>query len=368
MTAQDYLNPALKTSLGFGCMRMPSQDDQLQKMVDTYLDSGYNYFDTAYVYGNSEERLGKNLVKRHNRDKFFMADKLPHWMVQNAPKDCEKLIKESLRRTGLEYFDYYMVHSIDDGGEKSVNEKGVFQWVEEQKKTGLIRYSGFSFHGTTPCLDRLLTKYPEIDFVQLQQNYIDNLRGPASEWQNLAIKHNKPIIVMEPVRGGNLAKLPPIAEKLLKDYDPTRSIASWAIQYAANLEGASCLLSGMSSQEQMEDNLKTFRNLKPLTAEEMELLDKVMNEIAKTGGIPCTACKYCHNECPRGIDIAACFSYYNELKRGSTNEWNTTMLYSSSIANGSHAHDCVKCGACVSICPQHINIPKEMDVVAKAFR
>jgi len=366
LTATDYLNPTLPTALGFGCMRFPSQDDQLEKMVDTYLDSNYNYFDTAYVYDNSEERLGKTLVKRHARDKFYMASKLPPWMVNKAPEDCERLLKESLHRTGLDYFDFYLVHSLNDGGEQDVEDKGLFQWCAEQKKKGLLKHVGFSFHGTTPHLERLLQRHPEVEFVQLQQNYIDNLRGPAAEWQAVALKYNKPIIVMEPVRGGSLAKLPAAAEKLLKDYDPSRSIASWAVQYAATLEGAACMLGGMSSLEQMQDNLKTFQNLKPLTAEEMGLLDKVMNEIAKASGIPCTACKYCHSECPINIDIATCFSSYNELKRGSA-EWNTSMMYKT-IPAGRRANDCIKCGACVPICPQHIDIPKEMDLVVDTFK
>lgn len=366
MTALDYLNPALKTPLGFGAMRMPPDTPELEKMIDMYLDSGYNYFDTAYVYGGSEERLNKTLVTRHPRDSFYIADKLPPWQIDKSPEDCQRIFEESLRRTGLDYFDFYLVHSLDDGKEQSIEDKGLFQWCLEQKKKGLIKHLGFSFHGTTPYLARLLERHPEVEFVQLQQNYIDNLRGPAAEWQALALKHNVPIIVMEPVRGGSLAKLPGPAEKLLKDFDPNRSIVSWAIQYAANLEGVSCLLSGMSNLGDLQDNLKTIQNLKPLTSEEMEVLDKAMNEIAKAGGIPCTACKYCHSECPVNIDIATSFSCYNELKRGSS-EWNTNMMYKT-ISKGHRADACIKCGACVPICPQHIDIPKELEVVADTFK
>jgi len=367
MQSKDYLDTTKQAALGFGCMRFPGSDTDLEKMVDTYLDSPYNYFDTAYVYDNSETRLGKTLVKRHARDSYNVASKLPPWMVQKSPQDCQKLLEESLSRMGLDYLDFYLVHSLNDGGEKDVADKGLFEWCFEQKKKGLLRHVGFSFHGTTPHLERLLKKYgSQIEFVQLQQNYIDNLRGPAAEWHALALKYNVPMIVMEPVRGGSLAKLPVAAEKLLTDYDPTRSIASWAVQYAATLEGATCMLGGMSSPAQMDDNLKTFANLKPLTADEMELLEKVMNEIAKSAGIACTACKYCHSECPLNIDIATCFSSYNELKRGSA-EWNTSMMYNT-IPPGRRAKDCVKCGACVHICPQHIDIPKEMDLVAKTFK
>ena len=366
LTIQDYLNPTLATPLGFGAMRLPGEKPELERMIDMYLDSDYNYIDTAYVYGGSEERLRESLVMRHNRDKFFVADKLPPWHVEKSPEDCEKLLTESLRRTGLDYFDFYLVHSLDDGKEQAVEDKGIFQWCAEQKKKGRIKHLGFSFHGTTPYLARLLERHPEAEFVQLQQNYIDNLRGPAAQWQALALKHHTPIIVMEPVRGGSLANLPAGVEKLLKDYDPTRSVASWAIQYAATLEGTSCLLSGMSNVAQMEDNLKTFQKLKPLTAEEMTLLEKVMDEIAKAGGIPCTACKYCHSECPVDIEIATCFSSYNELKRGSA-EWNTSMMYRT-IAPGHRADSCIKCGACVPICPQHIDIPKELTVIANTFK
>jgi len=361
----DYLNPSLKTALGFGAMRMPESDVELEKMIDTYLDR-YSYFDTAYIYNNSEARLNKSLVKRHARDKFFVADKIPPWGVEKTPEDCDKLFRESLERTGLEYIDVYLVHLLTDGIEQHVEDKGFFQWCAELKKKGLVKHFGFSFHGTTPYLKRLLERHPDVEFVQLQQNYIDNLRGPASEWQAVALQHNVPIIVMEPVRGGSLANLPLAAEDLLKKHDPSRSIASWAIQYAATLEGVSCLLSGMSTLEQVQDNLKTFENLKPLTSEDFAVLDKVMNEIGKAGGVPCTACKYCHSECPVNIDIAACFACYNELKRGA-DSWNTSVMYSG-ILDGHRADACVNCGACVPICPQKIDIPKELGVVAEAFK
>lgn len=366
MTILDYLNPSLKSPLGFGAMRMPPGQEELERMIDTYLDAGYNYFDTAYIYNGSEVMLNKALVNRHNRDKFFIADKLPPWEINKSPEDCEKIFAEQLRRTGLDYFDFYLIHSLDDGREQDIEDKGLFQWGMEQKKKGLIKHLGFSFHGTTPYLARLLEKHPETEFVQLQQNYIDNMRGQAAEWQALALKHNVPIVVMEPVKGGSLATLPPAAEKLLKEYDPNRSIASWAIQYAANLEGVSCVLSGMSNMEQLQDNIKTFQNLKPLTTEEMQLLDNVLSEMAKVANIPCTACKYCHNECPINIDIAASFSSYNELKRGSA-EWNTSMMYRT-IPSDKRAGACISCGACLSHCPQHIDIPTQLGVVAETFK
>jgi predicted aldo/keto reductase-like oxidoreductase len=241
----------------------------------------------------------------------------------------------------------------------------LFEWVSEQKKKGKVKHVGFSFHGTTACLARMLEKHPEAEFVQLQLNYDDIMRGSAGEWQALAIKHNKPIVVMEPVKGGSLAKLPAPAEKLLKDYAPNRSIASWAIQYAATLQGVTCVLSGMSNMEQMRDNLHTYENLKPLTAEEITLLQNVLKEMGKVSSIPCTACKYCHANCPMEIDIATCFGLYNELKRGST-EWNRAMMYRT-IPEGKRANNCTACGACLSHCPQKIEIPKQLEKVIDAF-
>ncbi|MCL2216403.1 MAG: aldo/keto reductase [Defluviitaleaceae bacterium] len=353
-----------KATLGFGAMRLPDAT-QTAKMVDAYLESGANYFDTAYVYDGSQELLKKTLVKRHPRSSFVIADKLPPWLVKNH-KDCKRIFEESLKRLGTDFFDYYLVHSLDDSREESVEKLGLFEWVTEQKKKGTVKYVGFSFHGTTAYLARLLERHPETEFVQLQLNYMDILRGPAGEWQNLAIKHNIPIIVMEPVKGGSLATLPPAAEKIFKDYAPERSIASWAMQYAGTLEGVANVLAGASTLEQMHDNIKTFDNLKPLTGEEMALIEVALEEMSKIATIPCTACKYCHADCPQKIDIASCFSLYNDLKRGSA-EWNRSMMYKT-LPDGRRAHDCTECGVCLSHCPQHINIPAGLRTVSETFQ
>jgi len=342
-------------------MRMPEVDKAIQ-MVDAYMAGGYNYFDTAYAYDGSEELLKKALVKRHPRDSYMIANKLPPWELKK-PADSNKILEESLRRCGLDYFDFYLMHSLSDAREKHIEDMGMFEWAFEQKKRGVLKHVGFSFHGSTPYLERLLNRYPETEFVQLQLNYIDVLRGPAGEWQALAIKHNKPIIVMEPIKGGSLATLPAPAEALLKAYDPTRSIASWAVQYAATLEGVTSILSGMSTLDQVEDNLKTFANLKPLTTDEKDLLENVLIEISKVSGIACTACKYCHAHCPQGLDIATSFSLYNEIKRGSQ-MWNNRMLYDSLNQN---AGKCTACSLCLEHCPQQVDIPKELKVVAKEF-
>ncbi|MCL2388434.1 MAG: aldo/keto reductase [Defluviitaleaceae bacterium] len=364
ITANDYLNAsAPKSYLGFGAMRLPD-DKETAEMIDLYLDSGFNYFDTAWIYGGSEEMLKRTLVKRHPRDRFFVANKMPPWEVKNH-KDCDTLFAEQLRRTGLDYFDFYLIHSLDNEKEKGIESMALFDWAAEQKRKGLVKHVGFSFHGDTPCLERAFRRYPEAEFVQLQLNYVDILRGPAGEWQDLAVKHNVPIIVMEPVKGGSLANLPASAEKILKDYAPERSIASWAIQYAATLKGATCVLSGMSNMQQMRDNLKTYQNLKPLTEEEMAMLERVLVEMGKVSSIPCTACKYCHPNCPMEIDIASSFALYNEYKRGG-DKWNRTMMYRT-LPEGKRAHDCTSCGACMSHCPQHLDIPTGLSTVADTF-
>ena len=359
-TTSDYITRTGASMLGFGAMRLPD-DSETAKMVDAYIESGGMYFDTAYIYAGSEEKLGRTLVKRHPRSSFFIANKLPPWEISQM-SDCDKIFETQLARTGLDYFDFYLVHSLDESREKMVEDFGLFEYVSNLKRKGLARHVGFSYHGGTAYLDRLLTRHKGIvEFVQLQLNYVDILRGPAGEWQAVANKHGVPIVVMEPVKGGTLAKLPEAAEKLFKDYDGSRSVASWAVQYAANLEGVTCLLSGMSNMEQMLDNIKTYKNLKPLTSEEMDLLDKVLGEMSKVSSIPCTACRYCVKDCPMEIDIAACFSMYNELKRASEG-WNRKMMYRTLPKNAS---DCTGCGACLSHCPQRIDIPKEMAVVAK---
>ncbi|MCL1844601.1 MAG: aldo/keto reductase [Defluviitaleaceae bacterium] len=363
MKAQDYLKIGASAVLGFGAMRLPD-DKETERMVDAFLAGGFNYFDTAWIYGGSEERLKRTLVKRYARDKFVVANKLPPWEVKNH-RDCDKLFEEQRIRTGLEFFDFYLIHSLDDGREVEVEKMRLFDWAMEKKERGLVKHIGFSFHGTTAYLSRLLKAHPESEIALLQLNYSDIMRGEAGEWQKLALAHNIPIAVMEPIRGGALANLPASAEKILRDYDSSRSIASWAVQYAATLEGVTCMLSGMSNMEQLEDNMKTFRNLKPLTTEELEMLDRVLVEMGKVASIPCTACKYCHANCPLEIDIAACFSLYNDLKRGGAG-WNLGMMYRG-LPDGKRAENCTSCGACNAHCPQKIDIPGNLRTVVSAF-
>ena len=365
MTHQDVLNLNPKNAaLGFGLMRLPSAGETA-KMVDMYLDAGFNYFDTAYVYGGSEEKLKSAISSRHPRDSYLVANKMPPWEVSDA-KSCDKLFNKSLQRCGLDYFDFYLVHSLDNSNEKNAVDAGIYQWAAEQKKKGLCKHIGFSFHGTTELLDHILTVHPEMEFVQLQLNYVDVLRGKAGELHEVALQHKKPIIVMEPVKGGILAALPKAAEAIFKSYAPDNSAASWAVRYAASLSGGTCLLSGMSTVEQMQDNLKTYKSFKSMTREELDIIEKVLTELSKTSTIPCTSCKYCLADCPEDIEIPVCFNLYNDAKRGAEG-WNVQNLYKS-LPSGQGADCCIDCGACVPRCPQHIDIPKELKAVARYFK
>jgi len=364
MTHQDVLNANPKyAELGFGLMRLPSAGDTT-KMVDMYLEAGFNYFDTAYVYGGSEDKLRQALSSRHPRDSYLVADKLPPWMASN-PKSCDKLMTESLKRCGLDYFDFYLVHSLDEDNERKAVSAGIYPWIAEQKKKGLCRHIGFSFHGTTEQLEQLLTIHPEMEFVQLQLNYVDVLRGKAGELLEIAQRHKKPVIVMEPVKGGTLASLPTAAEAVFKSHDPDSSVASWAVRYAASLPGASVLLGGMSTPGQMEDNLKTYSPFRPMSKAELDVIEKALQEMSKVSTIPCTYCKYCVADCPQNIEIPTCFNLYNDAKRGAAS-WNVQGLYDA-LPDGRKAGDCTACGACVPRCPQHIDIPRELKTVAGKF-
>jgi len=352
-------------ALGFGCMRLPSGVDEVAKMTDAYLDAGLNYFDTAYVYGGSEEKLGKALVARHPRDTYMIADKIPPWNARNR-KDCDKIFGTMLNRLKVDHLDFLLIHSLDEDNERSAVNADIYDWAAQQKKKGATRHVGFSFHGNTELLERLLIDHPEMEFVQLQLNYIDVKRGLAKDWLEMAAKHDKPVIAMEPVRGGTLAKLPLSAENLMKAYSPDSSIASWAVRFAATLPGVTCMLSGMSTLTQMQDNIRTFTPLKPLNNEEMDIIDAVLTEMGKAAPIACTGCDYCLAECPRQIAISLCFSIYNEVKRGSE-KWNSNQVFDT-IPHGRSAADCIDCGACVKRCPQHIDIPEELKKVSKMFK
>ena len=365
--------------LGFGMMRLPILGDdqanidleQVNKMVDTYLARGFEYFDTAWMYHNhtSEIAVRECLVKRYPRECYKLATKLPVFSLTCA-ENMQKIFDKQCEKCGVEYFDNYLLHNINSGDYDAVQKYDAFAFARKLKAEGRIKHYGFSFHDTPEMLDRVLTEHPDAEFVQLQINYLDwESEGVQSRrlWE-VAHKHNKPIIVMEPVKGGTLANIPEQAAGLFKAIAPERSISSWAIRFAAGLDGVFMVLSGMSNMAQLDDNTSFMENFEPLDKRELEAVKKVASIIKGTGAIACTACRYCTENCPMDIPIPDYFSLYNleliENREGWTTQQN---YYENYAASHGKASDCIKCGACESHCPQHLEIRSLLEKVAQKF-
>lgn len=356
--------------LGFGLMRLPKLSngqidiEQTCIMADMFLAAGGTYFDTAYVYdnGESEKALKKAVVERYPRDKFTVCTKLCAWAACNDEKTAKQQFYTSLERTGAGYFDYYLLHALQRNNYKKYDEYHIWDFIKEQKSKGLVKHCGFSFHADPELLDELLNKHPDVDFVQLQINYADwDNPGVASrECYHIARKHGKSITVMEPVKGGGLADPPEGVKTFFKNADKNASFASWAIRYAASLDGIITVLSGMSNTEQMEDNLSYMRDFKPLTEEEHEVIIKVQNELKKDNSIKCTACHYCTDGCPMGIAIPEIFAVVNSEKRKAS--WDGgKQAYAIATHGKGKASECIGCGQCENACPQNIEIMKLLE-------
>ena len=371
-----------KKKLGFGLMRLPVLDpnddasvdiEQLKKMVDLFMSKGFTYFDTAIMYnGFASQRAAKAaIVDRYPRESFTLATKL-HSGFFDGFEDRDRVFNEQLEQTGAGYFDYYLIHGIEASNYLKYEKYDCFHWLLEKKAQGLVKHAGFSFHDTPELLDTILTKYPEMEFVQMQLNYLDW----ESEWiqsravYEMAVKHGKPVIVMEPVKGGTLAKVPEEAEKLLRSADPAMSIPSWAIRFAASQENVMLVLSGMTTVEQMQDNLSYMEDFKPLTAEEIALTHKVADIINAQIAVPCTGCSYCTDGCPMRIPIPKYFSLYNEDMRENLEEkgWTINFTnYENLTERFGKASACVACGQCEGVCPQHLPIIELMKKVSAHF-
>ncbi len=350
--------------LGFGLMRLPEKNgeidiDEVCNMVDMYMNHGFNYFDTAYVYhgGKSEVAAGEAIVKRYPRDSFYLATKLPAWEL-HSPEDCDRIFNEQLTRAGVEYFDFYLLHSMEEGNNYEAHEKyHSFEWAMEKKKAGQIRHFGFSFHGTPQLLNQILDKHPEVEFVQIQLNYADwnNPIVHSGKLYQILKERNIPIIVMEPVKGGTLAHTTPELESMMKRQQPDKSIASWALRFVGSLDGIMTILSGMSTPEQMQDNLHTFSNFEPLSEQDRDVLQQVTQAMAELPNIPCTSCRYCCDGCPSGILIPDIIGSLNTLRMyGEDNR--PHFFYQSLTDHSGKAGDCIACGQCESVCPQHLSI------------
>ena len=367
---------------GFGLMRMPLLDpnndasvdvEQVKEMVDLFMSKGFTYFDTAIMYnGFASQRVVKEaIVDRYPRDSFTIATKL-HNAFFNSPEEREKIFQDQLEQTGAGYFDYYLLHGIEAGSYPKYEQFDCFGWLLEKKAQGLVRHAGFSFHDSPELLDDILTKHPEMEFVQIQLNYLDW----ESEWiqsravYEVATKHGKPVIVMEPVKGGTLAKVPEEARKLLKEAQPDLSVPSWAIRFAASQDNVMMVLSGMSSLEQMRDNISYMDDFKPLTEDEIGLTRKVADIINAQIAVPCTGCSYCTDGCPMSIPIPKYFSLYNEDMREDLEEKGWTVNFSNYEKLTEHfgkAADCIACGQCEGVCPQHLPIIDLMQKVSAHF-
>ena len=361
--------------LGFGLMRLPEKDgaidiEQVSHMADSYMEAGFNYFDTAYVYhgGNSEKVVKEAIVKRFPRESFTIATKLPAWFL-HSPEDRDKVFQEQLDRCGVDYFDFYLLHSLEDGNNYDTYEKyDCFNWGIKKRDEGRIRHFGFSFHGTPELLVQVLDKHPEIEFVQIQLNYADwdNKIVHSGELYEILRDRNIPMIIMEPAKGGKLACLDDECAEILKAIRPEKSLASWAFRYVGSLPGIATILSGMSTPEQMEDNINTFKDFEPLSEEELAAIDKVkeiMNRVELAG---CTSCKYCVEGCPMGISIPDVISAVN-TKRKFPGDMRPQFFYNGLVDRYSHASDCIACGQCEGVCPQHLPIISLMQEAVEKF-
>lgn len=362
------------SKLGFGLMRLPKDKqgqiklDEVQRMVDSYMERGFNYFDTAYVYEGSEEAIRQTLVEKYPRDVYTLADKLPAWKL-TCQEDVERIFQESLNRTGVDYFDFYLLHSVEKSHYPTYEKYQCFDFIQEMKKQGKIKYMGFSFHDDADFLDKVLTEHPEIDFVQLQLNYLDWENEVIQSRRNyeVARKHHKPIIVMEPVKGGTLASFSDDIEKIYKDYAPQKSIASWALRYVASLDGVMTILSGMSNAQQMNDNLDTMTHFEKINNEEAKLIKQVTDQVLSYPTIPCTKCRYCTPGCPMRIQIPDLFTAYNSAKMYGENRRYQTYYKDHSTGDYQPAKACIACGQCESVCPQHLEIISLLKEVSEVF-
>lgn len=348
--------------LGFGCMRFPLKDGEIdkeesKKMIHYALDHGVNYIDTAYPYhGGKSELFVAEVIKELDRESFYLADKLPIWDCKTK-EDVHRIFNEQLKKCGVEYFDFYLIHAVNKDRIKTVEELDLFTILEEYKKQGKIKNIGFSFHDDLEAFKLWVDLY-KWDFCQIQLNYMDINHQQGMTGYDMLTERNIPVIIMEPVKGGSLAKFNDSIESLMKNERPEDSIASWAFRWIASLPNVKVVLSGMSTMEQVEDNVKTFTNFEKMTDNELKIIDKVRTEIQLLSKVECTSCNYCM-PCPHGVDIPANFRVYNShsmYKQDGYVKW----IYGNLKNENKEASVCVECGICIEKCPQQIEIPTRL--------
>ena len=373
-----------KKNLGFGLMRLPMKDDKVDiarccEMTDRFMAAGGTYFDTALMYcgKQSEAAVKEFLTSRHPRDSFTLATKL-HSGFFNSLEERDAVFAAQLEKTGAGYFDYYLIHAIDRNCYEKYTRLDCFHWLAEKKAQGLVKHMGFSYHDNAEFLDKVLTEHPEMEFVQLQLNYLD---WDSEDVQSrlcyeVARKHGKPVVVMEPVKGGTLANVPPQVEGLMRAAHPDWTPASWALRFVMELPGVMMVLSGMSTEEQMTDNLFTVSDPVLLSEEDHKIIRQTVAILRGQESIPCTGCAYCVTDCPMSIPIPRLFGLYNEDQQiygGAGKNWDksvwtpVTTYYDNLLQEHSGATACIACGACREACPQHLEIPDLLKKVAARF-